>query len=160
MARTGTGTAVEHSFGTDTLAAGAAGGFLGSVAFGLLMQFVIPQPVLETAIPAMYGVAGPALAVGWAIHLFHGVAIGLVYALVATIDAASQYVHDVGGGVAAGALYGIVVWLALAVVVMPIWLEAVGFPGAPPLPNVALPSLVGHVVFGAVLGAVYALLVR
>ena len=33
--------------------AGAVGGFLGSVLFGLIMQYVIPAPILEMAIPAM-----------------------------------------------------------------------------------------------------------
>lgn len=57
--------------------AGAAGGFLGSILFGLMMQYVMPPPLLEMVIPAMYGIEGPALAAGWAIHQFHGVVLGL-----------------------------------------------------------------------------------
>ena len=38
---------------------------------------------------------------------------------------------------------------------MLIWLSAVGFPMAPPLPNFNPMSLVGHVVYGVILGAVY-----
>ncbi len=41
---------------------------------------------------------------------------------------------------------------------MPVWLSAVGSPANPPLPNVNVMSLVGHVVYGAVLGVVYAAL--
>jgi hypothetical protein len=38
--------------------------------------------------------------------------------------------------------------------VMPIWLQTLGFPAAPPFPNFALPgSLPPHVVYGVLLGA-------
>jgi hypothetical protein len=39
---------------------------------------------------------------------------------------------------------------------MPLWLRAVGFPQVPPFPNFAVPSLLWHVVYGAVLGVAYA----
>ncbi len=51
-----------------------------------------------------------------------------------------------------------VLWAVLAVLVMPVWLQAVGFGGAPSVPTVSVPSLVGHVVYGAVTGVVYAAL--
>lgn len=146
------GTAAEQRFETSEFARGAVGGLLGGIAFGLIMQFVIPQPVLEMAIPAMYGVEGPALATGWAFHLFHAAVLGLVYVAAVRLGGIGEYAASTGTGVVLGAVYGVVVWVALAVIVMPIWLSAVGFPGAPPLPNVAPLSLVGHVVYGAVLG--------
>ncbi|WP_245742156.1 hypothetical protein [Natrinema salaciae] len=74
-----TETQTITSVGTVTSAdwaAGAIGGFVGSVLFGLIMQYVIPAPMLEMAIPAMYGIEGPALLAGWAIHQFHGVVLG------------------------------------------------------------------------------------
>jgi hypothetical protein len=40
---------------------------------------------------------------------------------------------------------------------MPAWLSAVGSPASPPLPNFAPPSLVWHLVYGGVLGGVYAI---
>lgn len=47
---------------------------------------------------------------------------------------------------------------------MPIWLSAVGFPGAPPLPNIAIPdtimSLVGHIVYAVPVALAYALVMR
>ena len=147
-----TGTATEQRFETGEFAHGAVGGVLGGIAFGLIMQFVIPAPVLEMAIPAMYGVEGPALAAGWAFHLFHAAVLGLVYVAAVRLGGLGGYAASAGSGIGLGAAYGVVVWAALAVIVMPIWLSTVGFPGAPPLPNVAVPSLVGHVVYGAVLG--------
>lgn len=53
-----------------------------------------------------------------------------------------------------GVLYGTALWLVAAAVVMPLWLGAVGFAGAPPLPNLNPTSLVVHLAFGAVLGVV------
>lgn len=44
---------------------------------------------------------------------------------------------------------------------MPLWLSAVGFPMAPPFPNVAFPgtvlSLVGHIVYAIPVALAYAL---
>jgi len=45
-----------------------------------------------------------------------------------------------------------------AAVVMPVWLQAVGFGAAPAVPNLNPQSLVGHVVYGVVLGGLYAAL--
>nr|WP_318247899.1 hypothetical protein [Saliphagus infecundisoli] len=41
---------------------------------------------------------------------------------------------------------------------MPVWLSTVGFPMAPPVPNFDPTSLVGHAVYGLVLGIGYAVL--
>lgn len=38
---------------------------------------------------------------------------------------------------------------------MPIWLGFVGFPTPPSIPNVTLPILGWHLVYGTVLGLVY-----
>lgn len=60
---------------------------------------------------------------------------------------------DTGTLAGTGLAYGVV----LAGIVMPIWLSAVGFPMAPPLPNLDPMSLGGHAVYGVVLGVVYAI---
>jgi uncharacterized membrane protein YagU involved in acid resistance len=132
--------------------AGVAGGLAGGLVFGAMMSAMTPG-VLQMAIPAMYGVAGPAGALGWAIHMSHGAVIGLGFAAVAGLR--PDLGDSTGASLGVGAGYGLLVWVALAVITMPIWLGAVGFPGAPPLPNVGVESLVGHVVYGAVLGGVY-----
>ncbi|MDZ5812484.1 histidine kinase [Halorubrum sp. AD140] len=152
-----TETAMTNEVSTETgnWKAGVAGGLAGGLVFGAMMSVMTPG-VLQVAIPAMYGIEGPAGAVGWAIHMSHGAVIGLGFAAIAS---AKPGVGDsVGTSLGVGAGYGLLVWVALAVIVMPIWLGAVGFPGAPPLPNVGVESLVGHVVYGAVLGGVYSTL--
>ncbi|WP_123619966.1 DUF6789 family protein [Halorubrum sp. CSM-61] len=149
---TKTATATDVSTETGNWKAGVAGGLGGGLIFGAMMSVMTPG-VLEMAIPAMYGIEGPAGAVGWAVHMSHSAVIGLVFAAVA--DLRPDLSDSLGSSLAIGAAYGLLVWVALAVIVMPIWLSAVGFPGAPPLPNVGVESLVGHVVYGTVLGGVY-----
>jgi len=48
--------------------------------------------------------------------------------------------------------------LYAAGVVMPLWLQFVGIEAT--VPNTTLPGIVGHVVWGAVLGGLYTLLAR
>ena len=145
-------------------AAGAVGGFVGSILFGLIMQYVIPAPILEMAIPAMYGIEGPALLAGWAIHQFHGVVLGLAYVALVQFSPLREPAKRLGPAIGFGIVYGVLTTVALAVLVMPIWLSALGFPGAPPFPNVAIPgtlvSLLGHIAFAVPVAIAYALVAR
>lgn len=140
---------------------GAVGGFVGSVLFGLMMQYVMPPPLLEMVIPAMYGIEGPALAAGWALHLLHGVVLGLVYVALVQFGPLRAPARRLGGALALGVGYGILTTIGLAVLVMPLWLAAVGFPMAPPFPNIAIPSTivstVGHIVYALPVALAYAL---
>ncbi|SIS18159.1 hypothetical protein [Natronorubrum thiooxidans] len=146
---------------TTDWAAGAVGGFVGSILFGLIMQYVIPAPMLEMAIPAMYGIEGPALMAGWAIHQFHGVVLGLTYVALVQFGPLREPAKRVAPAIGLGIGYGVLTTAALAVLVMPVWLSVLGFPGAPPFPNVAIPgtlvSLVGHIVFAVPVALAYAL---
>lgn len=144
-----TATATDH----PAWLRGALAGVVGAVVFGAMLTQVMP-PVIENAIPAMYGLSGGAA--GWVIHVAHGAVLGVVFAVIAQ---AGEF-HGVGRTTAAGAGYGVVLWALLAVLVMPVWLQGVGFAGAPAFPNVSVPSLVGHVVYGAVVGVVYAVTAR
>ncbi|MFB6122217.1 MAG: histidine kinase [Haloferacaceae archaeon] len=135
---------------------GALGGFLGTLAFGAVQYAVGAVGIIAVAIPALYGISGPNLLAGWLIHLFHGVVLGLVYAAVVSTTSLREYGTRLTGGVVLGLGYGVVTTVVLAALVMPVWLGAVGFPNAPPLPNFTVPSLVFHLVYGVVLGGTYA----
>lgn len=115
------------------------------------LMVVRMRPVLEAAIPAMYGLSGGAA--GFTLHVAHGAVIGVGFAALCGIalddDAGLERVIALGVG------YGVVIWVVLAAIVMPIWLSSVGFPNAPPLPNFNTGSLIAHAVYGAVTGAVY-----
>ncbi|WP_408959838.1 histidine kinase [Natrinema sp. 74] len=133
--------------------AGTVGGIAGAIVFGAMLAMQTPG-VLETAIPALYGLEG-GLA-GMILHVAHGAVLGVVFA--AVLVATGHPDPGIATSSALGLGYGIVVWALLAAVVMPIWLSAVGFAMAPGVPNVAVESLIGHVAYGFVLGAAYALL--
>lgn len=156
---TGTGTTTARIGGLNPWLAGAIGGVLGSVLFGLIMVYAIEDPVLSVAIPNMYTIEAtpqdPAPLAGWAFHLFHGAVLGLAFVALLQIEALGDLASDNATAGALGLGYGLLTWVVLAVFVMPIWLDAVGFPAAPEIPNVGTLSAVGHALYGVVLGIVY-----
>ena len=145
---TATTADVQTTTNFEPWQAGVLGGIVGSIAFGGMMAMMAPG-MLEEIIPMMYGLAG-GLA-GWFVHISHGAVLGVVFATILVATGKS----DLGPAVSAGAGlgYGIVVWAALAVVVMPVWL---GMPEM--VPNVDVGSLAGHAIYGVLLGVVYSFL--
>lgn len=131
--------------------AGVVGGIVGAAAMGVVVLGMNP-PTLTVAIPSLYGLAPPeSAASGLFVHLSHGAVLGVAFAaIVGVVDPDSPRET-----VAAGAVWGVVTWAVLAALVMPIWLSTVGSPAQPPFPNFAPPSLLWHLVYGVVLGAVY-----
>jgi len=107
----------------------------------------------------MYGIEGPALMTGWVIHQFHGIVLGLAYVALVQLNPFKRAARTLRGALGLGVGYGIVTTPVLAVLVMPLWLSAVGFAGAPPFPNIAIPgtilSLAGHIVFAVPLVIAY-----
>jgi hypothetical protein len=132
--------------------AGVLGGILGALAMGALVLATSP-PVLAVAIPSLYGLAPPPNpGLGMVVHVSHGAVLGVVFAGLVGVLGIEGTARRVGLGVA----WGIATWIGLAALLMPVWLSAVGSPASPPFPNFAPPSLLWHVVYGAVLGGVYA----
>jgi hypothetical protein len=132
----------------------ALAGVVGTVVFGLLQHATGGAGAIRAAFPALYGLA-PSLAVGWTVHLAHGAVLGVVYAGLVSVAPLRPHAGRLGGAVVLGAAYGVVTTVALAWVLMPVWLSSIGFPMAPPFPNVGVTSLVGHLVYGVVLGVLY-----
>ncbi|WP_158058600.1 DUF6789 family protein [Halorussus halophilus] len=143
-----TTTAAGTATRTTALKGGVLAGLLGGVAMGVMLTTQM-NPVISKAIPAMYGLSG--IAAGWVVHLFHALVLGVVFAAIASSLNIDSTAKSVGLGVG----FGLLTWAVLAVLVMPIWLGAVGFPNAPDVPNVSSKSFVGHVVYGLVLGVVF-----
>jgi hypothetical protein len=154
---TETTTASTRETGGNGLVAGAVAGVLGTVAFGGLQMAMGMEGVIAGAIPALYTLE-PSLVVGWLVHLFHGAVLGVVFAVVLTRPPLRRYADRIGPVLGLGAAYGVVTTVALAWLLMPIWLQTVGFAMAPPFPNVGLASLLGHVVYGVVLAAAFVVL--
>ncbi|MDF9745322.1 hypothetical protein [Natrinema salsiterrestre] len=163
-----TDTAAAYGIGGHAgwIVGGALGGAIGAVAFGIVM-WVLEPGVLAAAIPALYGIE-PVGLVGWAIHIAHGALLGIVFGLLVTrprvlgvlrTDVETSALSRIGIVVrttAAGFVYGLTVWTVLPLLVLPAWIAAVGASGAEALTSIAAGSLLGHLVFGTVLGAVFA----
>ncbi|MGJ7440642.1 hypothetical protein [Aquipuribacter sp. MA13-6] len=124
---------------------GIAGGLAGGVAFGLMMQVM--------GMLAMVGmlVGSESLAVAWLAHLAISAAIGAGFGLLL-----APRVSGLGVGLALGAGYGLLWWVLGPLLLMP---AAMGMPVLD-LDATAWQSLLGHLVFGLVLGAVVALVRR
>lgn len=120
------------------------------VAGGVMGIFVQSVAGVIPVIGALYGVADPL--VGWITHEFHSVVFGLIAAgFVSLLPAGHRERLSSQLGVTVG--WGFLLWLVAAGLIMPIWLNLVGI--AAPLPNVSVPSFVGHVLWGVTLALVY-----
>jgi hypothetical protein len=143
------------------IGAGIVAGVLAGVVFGIMMQKMTAPTPDGGRMPMMAMVAqvvrSESLAVGWIYHLFNSAVIGGIFGWVLGGRSAG-----IGGGLAWGALYGLFWWVLGALILMPILLEMAVF--APlmmaPMRPVAIGSLVGHLLFGLILGGVFARLHR
>ncbi|MGM0604886.1 MAG: hypothetical protein ACQETB_04350 [Halobacteriota archaeon] len=146
-------TEAETRIGTaqdNWISAGVTGVGAGIV-FGLMAQLLMPD--LMGMIAALYGLEGNVI-VGWVAHLVHSLIFGLVYAAAVTPVRLRGYAGRVSSGSVVGLVYGVLVWLVAASIVMPLWIGTVtGM--APPVPDFNVMSLVGHAVYGIILGAAY-----
>lgn len=131
---------------------GAVGGIVGAIVMGALMLYM-NEAVIAVAIPSLYTLAPPpTVPVGMGVHLFHGAVLGVIFAAIVSTAGVESPTTITGIGIG----WGVVTWVVLAALLMPLWLSAVGSPADPPFPNFAIPSLLWHVVYGLVLGGVYA----
>ncbi len=121
------------------VAAGAAGGVLGGLVFGAMMQVMDMIPMVAMLVDS------ESLAVGWAVHLAISLLLGAGFGLLA-----GRGLDSWGTGLALGVGFGVVWWVLGALIAMP---AGLGMPTLQ-LTTMAWQSLMGHVVFGAVLGAV------
>lgn len=163
-------SSIEHGIGSglNWLIGGAVGGIVGSLLFGGLLWVIDPDIVTET-IPAIYGLP-PAAPVGWVFHLIHGLVLGVLFGFLVsrpviggtlTADAETDFIDAMRPGVrltAAGIIYGLAVWTALPVIALSIW-GTIGGVGDPAFPATALESLVGHLLYGLLLGALFSVFV-
>ena len=134
--------------------AGIVAGLIAGVAFGIMMT-VMTAPTPEGArVPMMAMVAqvvrSDSLAVGWVYHLFNSAVIGGLFGWLL-----GGRVGGWGSAAGWGTAYGVFWWVLGGLILMPILL---GMPAFAPLlmpmmRPVAFGSLIGHVMFGIILGA-------
>ena len=122
---------------------GIYGGLAGGVVFGALMAMMGMLPMIGH----MVGV--PAAWIGFFVHLLISVTIGGCFAVL--LDASGQR-----GGVGSGLVYSFAWWILGPLTLMPFFMGmglGVNWNGA--AMTAAVPSLVGHLIFGAILGVTY-----
>jgi hypothetical protein len=127
------------------ITAGVAGGLAGGVVFGLLMQMMGMIPMVAQL------VGSTSVAVGWVVHLVISAVIGGGFGLVG-----ARFLTGTATAVVAGGGYGVVWWVLGPLLLMPARLGMPLFT----VDAMAWKSLMGHVIFGVVLGAVAALVTR
>ena len=137
--------------GSRTLLAllwGAAAGLAGGLVFWPLIAAVEGLPRIATL------VGGDSAPVGLAVHLAISAALGMGYGVLFERES-----PDRGAGVAWGLLYGLTWWFLGTLTLFPVWLGA-SFTWTAAAAAAALPSLVGHLLYGAVTASVFLLLER
>lgn len=123
--------------------AGVVGGIVGGVVFGVLMQMMGMMPMIASMI------GSDATSIGWITHLVISAVTGALFVLVFG-SAADTY----GRGAVYGLLYGAIWWVFGALILMPVIL-GMGVQFSSAFDQLRLMSLMGHAVFGVLLGLVY-----
>jgi hypothetical protein len=131
-----------------TFARAALGGLAGTLAMTALMYIVAPMMGLRMDIAAMLGsMLGGSWIAGMMMHFVNGSVIfpaAYVYALAG---------HLPGSPAIRGTVWGLVLWFVAQTVVMPM-MGAGLFSSAMGGAMAAMGSLVGHVLYGSVLGVI------
>lgn len=138
---------------------GIVSGLAGGVAFGIMMQMMNAPTPEGGQMPMMAMVAevvrSDSMVVGWLYHLINSAVIGAIFGWL--FGARSQ---NFVAGIGWGALYGFAWWILGGLLLMPLFLGMQPF--APiqmePMRPVAMGSLVGHLIYGLILGGGFAVL--
>ena len=140
---------------------GIGAGLMGGVIFGIMMQMMTAPTPDGGQMPMMAMVAkivrSESIAVGWIYHLFNSAVIGALFGWLL-----GSRSHTYGAGLGWGALYGFAWWILGGLILMPLFLGMPAF--APlmmePMRPVATGSLMGHLIFGVILGGGFARLTQ
>ncbi|WP_100498118.1 DUF6789 family protein [Geodermatophilus chilensis] len=125
--------------------AGVVGGLAGGVIFGAMMQFMGMMGMIAQL------VGSSSAAVGWVVHLAISAFFGAAFAVLL-----GGLLRGLGRAVLLGAVYGVLLWVVGPLLLMPAFLGMPLFA----INDMALMSLLGHVIFGLVLGLVAGAMLR
>ncbi len=125
---------------------------MASLAGGLLFSLVMVATGALPRVAALVGGSSPVL--GFLVHLVISALIGMSYGLLFQHEA-----PNAGAGIAWGLLYGLIWWFLGPLTLFPILLGG-SFTWTTAAANAALPSLIGHLIYGAATAGVFLLLER
>ncbi|UPV75607.1 hypothetical protein M0R89_05965 [Halorussus limi] len=148
---TETETAVRRDRrGRSRWVGGAIAGLVAGLVFGLYLQFAVGVlPPRETVVSV------EALAYSWVVHLSHSLVFALVYVGVVSLPRLDRFADRAATGVALGVGYGVALWVVATGVAVTFWALA-NTVWVLPIPDPSVASLVGHVLYGGVLGVTFA----
>jgi len=121
-----------------------------------MFTFLAPLMGIKMDIPAMLAsTMGAPVIVGWAAHFMIGVALAISYGAI-FLSTTKQ-----SAGIKSGAIFSVLPWAMAQLIVMPMMSLMSGSSYAARLFSgsiiVAMASLMGHLLFGVVLGKLYSL---
>jgi uncharacterized membrane protein YagU involved in acid resistance len=126
---------------------GAVAGLVGGSVFGV-------QMAVGGMLPMVAGMVGSnSVVVGFVLHMVISAVIGAVYGIIAP-RLPDGWLVVVGAGI----VYGIIWWVLGALIIMPLALGMGGMVFV--IEEMQLMSLVGHIIFGIVMAAFFALIRR
>jgi len=140
----------------SNLTAGIVAGLIAGVVFGIMMTVMHAPTPDGGSMPMMAMVAqvvnSKSLAVGWLYHLVNSAVIGALFGWLL-----GNRIGGYGSAAGWGAGYGVFWWILGGLILMPMFL---GMPAFAPLQMpmmrpVAFASLMGHVLFGVILGSAF-----
>ncbi len=122
--------------------------FAGIVATAVMSLLMVMAPMMglpRMSLPGMIATwTGVPIVLGWVIHFGVGSVLAVLYA-----GLFAAHLH--GPGPVRGMLYALLPWIVAGVVVMP--MMGIGVFGGST--GMAIGSLIGHLVYGLVLGGIY-----
>jgi len=140
LSSTTSGTSTTSASFARRVAAGVLGGIAGGIVFGIMMAMMGLLPTLAT----MVGSESPV--VGFLVHMMISIMIGLGLTVLFGTRLLTGYLR----GALVGLAYGAIWWVLGPLVIMPMM-----FGGALFVVNAgALLSLMGHMIYGVILGLV------
>jgi hypothetical protein len=139
---------------------GAVSGVVAGIAYGMMLQSTqITGPIGQMRIIEMIGlIAGsPSASLGWILHMIVSATVGAGFGVLF-----GARIHSLIASVLLGAIYAIGVWAIGYMFILPVLV------GLPPFAQVifdgmrmaALVGLTGHVLYGALTGALFRVLYR
>ena len=142
---------------SSRIAASAVAGVVAGLVFGAMMHMMTapmpgggPVPVIAMIGQIITG--SPDVTIGWLYHLFNSAVIGAIFGWLL-----GTRVHGYGSGLGWGAAYGFLWWILGGLILMPVLLGMPAFAPLmmPEMQIVAMGSLVGHLIYGLILGGGY-----
>lgn len=172
MAASTPGDEASARVGTATaLLAGLVGGLVGTAAFGVVTN-LLGLGFVRSFVPSLFGLPQRGV-FGWGIHLATGAVLGLVFGAIASLDPIADVLEPADPDaielgpvdpafrmLGAGVAYGLAIWALLPTLALPVLIQYGGTLEGSDLPGSSIETLAAHFVFGALLGAVYAAVVR